>query len=77
MTEDASGLGVANVLLVSSKAKDDFVKTVLDGLFNNLEEVRKIHPEARKLELKTAALRTAVPFHPAAEAFYKSKGVLS
>ncbi|HEV2558107.1 MAG TPA: TAXI family TRAP transporter solute-binding subunit [Microvirga sp.] len=77
MTEDSQGLGVANVLLVSAKAKDDFIKTVLDGMFNNVEEVQKLHPEARKLTLKNAAVRTAVPFHPAAEAFYKSKGVLS
>jgi TRAP-type uncharacterized transport system substrate-binding protein len=48
---------------------------VLNGIFDNLEEVQKLHPEARKLSLQTAAARTAVPFHPAAEAFYKSKGV--
>jgi uncharacterized protein len=75
--EDVQGLGVANVLAVSSKAKDDFIRTVLDGMFNNLDEVQKIHPEARKFNLKAAATRTAVPFHPAAEAYYKAKGVLS
>jgi len=71
------GLGVANVLVVSSKMKPDMVTAALNGIFNNLDEVQKIHPEARKLTLQGAAGKSAVPFHPAAEAFFKSKGVLS
>jgi uncharacterized protein len=69
-----SGLGVANVLVVSSKAPAAQITAVLNGIFNNLEEVQKIHPEARRLTLQSAAVKTAVPFHPAAEAFFKSKG---
>lgn len=69
------GLGVANVLVVSSKAKNDQIAAVLNGIFGNLEEVHKIHPEARKLTVQGAAGKSAVPFHPAAEAFFKSKGV--
>ncbi|HZH26941.1 MAG TPA: TAXI family TRAP transporter solute-binding subunit [Azospirillaceae bacterium] len=76
MSEDVPGLGVPNVLLVSAKARDEMVTTVLNGIFGNLEEVHKIHPEARKLTLQAAAGKTAVPFHPAAEAFYKSKGAM-
>jgi TRAP transporter TAXI family solute receptor len=77
MTEDVPGLGVANVLVVPAKAPEALITTVLNGIFGNLEEVQKLHPEARKLSLQAAAARTAVPFHPAAEAFYKAKGVLS
>jgi hypothetical protein len=69
-----AGLGVANVLVVSSKAKPELITSVLNTVFNNLEEVQKVHPEARRLTLQGAFARTAVPFHPAAEAFYKSKG---
>jgi hypothetical protein len=75
MTEDVAGLGVPNVLIASAKASDELVTTVLKGIFDNLEEVQKIHPEARKLTLKGAATKVAVPMHPAAEAFYKSRGV--
>jgi uncharacterized protein len=70
-------LGVANVLVVPAKAPEALITTVLNGIFGNLEEVQKLHPEARKLTLQAAAARTAVPFHPTAEAFYKAKGVLS
>jgi hypothetical protein len=69
-----AGLGVANVLVVSSKAKPELITSVLNTIFNNLEEVQKVHPEARRLSVQNAFARTAVPFHPAAEAFYKSKG---
>jgi TRAP-type uncharacterized transport system substrate-binding protein len=37
--------------------------------------VQKIHPEAKTLTLAGAAAKTAVPFHPAAASFYKSRGV--
>jgi uncharacterized protein len=72
-----AGLGVANVLVVSTKAKNDQITGILNGLFDNLDEVQKIHPEARRLTLAGAAAKSAVPFHPAAEAFFKAKGVLS
>jgi TRAP transporter TAXI family solute receptor len=76
VAQDVQGLGVANVLLVPGRMPEAQVTTVLNGIFNNLEEVQKLHPEARKLTLQAAATKTAVPFHPAAEAFYKGKGVL-
>lgn len=68
-------IGVANVLVVNSKAPNALVNTILEGIFNNLTDVAAIHPEARRLTLQSAATKTAVAFHPAAEAFYKSKGV--
>ena len=76
MTADTPGLGVANVLIVPTKAEDSLVTTILDGMFANLDEIHKVHPEARKLALATAAVKTAVPFHPAAEAYYRAKGAL-
>lgn len=76
-TAAVAGLGVANVLVVSGKAKNEQITLALDSIFNNLDEVQKIHPEARRLTLQGAAAKSAVPFHPAAEAYFKSKGVLS
>ncbi len=70
------GLGVANVLVVSGELADDTVTRVLSTIFDNLAEVQKIHPEARKLTLATAASKTAVPFHPAAEKYYRAKGAM-
>lgn len=72
--EGVKGLGVANVLVVSSKAPAQQITQVLTTIFDNLEQVQAIHPEARRLSVQGAAAKTAVPFHPAAEAFYKSRG---
>jgi hypothetical protein len=74
-TAAVKGLGVANVLLVPAKAPNDLVTAILKGIFDNLEEVQKIHPTARTLTLQSAATKGAVPQHPAAEAFYKSRGI--
>jgi TRAP transporter TAXI family solute receptor len=72
-----AGLGVANVLVVSGKATNAMVTTALTTIFDNLEEVQRVHPEARRLTVQTAAARTAVPFHPAAEAFFRARGALT
>lgn len=76
-TDAVQGLGVANVLVVGGKTPAATVTKMLEAIFDNLADVQAIHPEARKLTLKDAAQRGAVPFHPAAEAFYKARGALS
>lgn len=74
-TQAVQGIGVANVMLVDAKAPNDLVTLILEGMFNNLTDMQAIHPEARKLSLQSAASKLAAPFHPAAEAFYKARGV--
>jgi TRAP transporter TAXI family solute receptor len=76
-TAAVKGLGVANVLLVSAKAPNDLVTGVLTTIFDNLAEVQGVHPAARSLSLQTAAAKGAVPQHPAAEAFFRARGVAS
>lgn len=76
MSADVAGLGVPNVLIASASAPNDLITLILGGIFDNLADVQGLHPEARKLSLKGAATKVAVPHHPAAEAFYKARGVL-
>lgn len=71
---DISGLGVSNLLLVGADMKADTVTKILGGIFDNLADIRKIHPDAKALSLKRASMPTAIPFHPAALAFYKARG---
>jgi len=73
-TADVPGLGVSNLLFVSRDMKDETVRKILAGIFDNLTEVQKIHPDARQLTMKGASAPTAIPFHPAAEAFYRARG---
>lgn len=69
-----AGLGVANVLIVAAEAPEAMVTAVLTGIFDHLDAVHAIHPEAAKLTLEGASTRTPVAFHPAAEAFYAARG---
>lgn len=72
---DVRGLGVANLLIVSGSAADSLVTDVLTAIFDNLDAVHAIHPEAAKLTLASAYVRTTAPWHPAADAFYAARGV--
>lgn len=71
---DVPGLGVANVLVVPADAEDGLVKDVLACIFTNLDAVHAIHPEAEGLTLQGAYVKTTVPWHPAAEAYYLANG---
>ena len=75
IAEDLPVLGVDNVLLVPEALDGGIVKEVLTAIFDNLADVAAIHPVAKRLKLETAAPKTAVPYHPAAVEFYKSRGV--
>ena len=75
LTADLPVLGVDNVLLVPAALEEGVVGEVLAAIFDNLEEVHAIHPVAKTLSLETASRQTAVPYHPGAIAFYKSRGI--
>ena len=72
---DLPVLGVDNILLVPEAMDGGLVKEILAAIFDNLAEVAQIHPVAKLLKLETAAMKSAVPHHPAAVEFYKSRGV--
>jgi TRAP transporter TAXI family solute receptor len=72
---DVSGLGVANVLIVSGDAPDALVTDTLTAIFDHLDAVHAIHPEAASLALSSAYVRTKAPWHPAADAFFAARGV--
>jgi TRAP transporter TAXI family solute receptor len=74
MDKDVPGLKVANVLFVHAEMKPETVTLILATIFDHLAEVRRIHPDARALDLASAAAKTALPLHPAAAAFYASRG---
>lgn len=73
---DVPGIGVANILFVGANAPAANVTKILTGIFDNLAEVHKIHPEAAKLTLAGAVAKTPLAFHPAALAFYKARGAI-
>ena len=60
----------------STHTPDDVVKKVLEALWSAEDDLMKAHPVMRGFTNKAAVtLRPVVPYHPAAIAFYKEKGV--
>ena len=73
---DVPGLGVSNIMFVSADMKAATVEKILKGIFDNLAEAQKIHPDAKNLTLAVASAKTGIAFHPAAVAFYRARGAL-
>lgn len=74
-TADVAGLGVANLLIVAGAADEAMVTAVLTAIFDHVDAVHAIHPEAAKLTLEGAYAQSVVPYHAAAQAFFAARGV--
>jgi len=60
----------------STHTPNEIVKQVLEALWNGEADLIKAHPVMRGFLNKSAvSIRPVVPYHPAAIAFYKAKGV--
>ncbi|MBR0652528.1 TAXI family TRAP transporter solute-binding subunit [Roseomonas terrae] len=68
-------MSVGNIMAVREDMPADLVTKILDITWNNREDWARVHSAARDFTLegqKSAA--AGVPWHPAAEAFWKAKG---
>ena len=68
-------LSVANILAMREDASPQLVRQVLEVLWTNREDWARVHSAARDFNLvgqKTAA--AGIPWHPAAEAFWRATG---
>ncbi|WP_144300254.1 TAXI family TRAP transporter solute-binding subunit [Elioraea rosea] len=68
-------MSVANIIAVREDMPDALVGQLLAAIWDNLEELHRVHAEARNFKIenqKTAA--AGIPWHKAAEAFWKARG---
>lgn len=73
--EPTPGIGIGNVLFVNANMNQDQAYELTKLIFDNLEDVKKVHAEAQTLTLQSAAMNSSIPFHPGAIKFYQEKGV--
>jgi TRAP transporter TAXI family solute receptor len=76
--EDINLINYDAYLAGSKDVKDADVKAVLEAVWGNFEKLQKIHRGLKGFSGKAAVtLNPMIPYHPAAIAFYKEKGVWS
>ena len=74
-TTDNQQMSVANIIAVLDTMPDALATRILESTWAGRTELAQVHAEARGFSLerqKTAA--AGVPWHPAAEAFWKAQG---
>ena len=74
-TTDNQQMSVGNIIAVRENMPAELVTQILDIIWKDRDDLVQVHAEARDFTLerqKTAA--AGVPWHPAAEAFWKAQG---
>ena len=72
---DLSGIGIGNILFVNENMSEDQAYQILKTIFEHLDGVHALHPQAVNLQLPTAPFGSSIPFHPGAIKFYTEQGV--
>ena len=75
MPEDAVTVAIGAVVLASNDVADVDVYNFLCGVFENLEDLAKVHDKANELSLEFATSLVGVPYHPGAVQYFADKGI--
>jgi TRAP transporter TAXI family solute receptor len=71
---DTPVLGVPNVLAVSSEMSDDVAYEITRAMFENIADLRAVHPAANQTTVEFTLAATPVPLHPGAIRYYEEIG---
>ncbi|MFY9246924.1 TAXI family TRAP transporter solute-binding subunit [Roseicyclus sp.] len=67
-------LGVPNVLVVSSEMSDDLAYAITSAMFENIEDLRAVHPAANQTTVEFTLAATPIPLHPGAIRYFEEIG---
>ena len=70
LPEDVATIAVPNLLVVSDAMPEDVARDVTAAIFDNLDRLAQVHPEAENISAETATDTGEVPMHPGAEAYF-------
>jgi TRAP transporter TAXI family solute receptor len=70
LPEDVPTIAVPNLLVVSDAMPEDVAEDITRTVFENLDQLAKVHPEAENISVDTATDTGDVELHPGAEAYF-------
>ena len=71
---DTTVIGIPNVLAVSSEMTDDLAYEITRAMYENIADLRAVHPAANQTTVEFALSATPVPLHPGAIRYYEEIG---
>ncbi len=72
--QDVATIAVPNLLVVSDAMPDQLAHDVTQAIFENLDALAAVHPEAKNISVDTATETGPVPMHPGAEKYFDEVG---
>lgn len=74
VSADVKVLGIPNVLVASSEMPDDLAYAITRAMFENIADLRAVHPAANETTVDFTLSATPVPLHPGAIRYYEEIG---
>lgn len=71
---DTATIGVPNVLVVSSETDADLVYEITKAMYENIADLRAVHPAAEETTIEFTMSATPVPLHPGAIRYFEEAG---
>ena len=74
VADDITVLGIPNVLVVSSGMSDDLAYEITKAMYENIADLRAVHPAANETTIEFTMVATPIPLHPGAIRYYEEVG---
>ncbi|MEM9351358.1 MAG: TAXI family TRAP transporter solute-binding subunit [Pseudomonadota bacterium] len=71
---DTAVLGAANVMTVSEDMDEELVYNITKAIFENIDDLRAVHPAANQTTIDFTLSATPIPLHPGAIRYYEEAG---
>jgi len=75
LTEDATTVAVAAVVIARNDVSDDDVYNFVSTIYENIDEITSAHAKGAELDLDFAASYGSVPYHAGAAKYFAEKGI--
>ena len=73
--KDVETIGVTTSLVATEDLDEGVVYSFTKALFENIEEIKKLHPSLAEISLEEMARESFVPIHPGALRYYREIGL--